>query len=145
MKILKLAGCNVELFTSVDEMPIDNYINFTRLSMLQADIGSDIEAINRHFGLIVRMVRDKDEEGLKAALANYQNALFFVASNTSPEMLSFVALIKSIDGKQVEDYSDESAKQIVEKLSKEGLIVKVLRSTIETIKKKLTPNLKPTN
>lgn len=141
MKTIKLKGHILEMYDGVDNMPAANYINHSRLTMLDAGIGSDLDAVTRHWQSLARFFEKGDKAGFNTTMANYYQTLSFIISNTSPEMMSFVSLIKSIDGKEVEDYSDESAKAIIEKLSNGGLTVGIVRRFLDFVKKKVESEL----
>ena len=145
MKRIKLNGHFIEMWDSVDSMPAANYINHARLTMLDAGIGSDLDSVTRHWQKIAKLAEKGDADGLKKQLSNYLQSLQFIVSNTSPEMMSFVSLIKSIDSKAIEDYSDENAKAIIAELSKKGLTVGIVRSFLSAVKKKLSKRLRLTD
>ena len=65
--------------------------------------------------------------------------MHLIVSGISPNYLAFAALIHSIDGKVVEDLSDENLKSIIEKLqkAKHSMIVSILLR----VKKKLATEL----
>lgn len=140
----KLNGCTLEMYDSIDVAPIENYINFNRLTMLDAGIGSDLNSIMNHWEAIQRYCAKGDTASLNQQLMNYRQALTFVVSNVSPRMLSFVALIHKIDGKVLTDFSDENMGEVLKQLSKKGLTVEIVEGFLAWVKKKLTPNLKPT-
>lgn len=144
MKTIKIQDHVLEMWDSVDSLPASNYINHARLTMLDAGIGSDLEAVTRHWQRIAKL-SEKGGDALNKELSNYLQSLQFIVSNTSPEMMSFVSLIRSIDGKIVEDYSDENAKAIIEQLSKKGLTTGIIRSFLNFIKKKLNRNWRRTS
>lgn len=143
MKKIKLNGHVIEMWDSVDSLPASNYINHSRLAMLDIGIGSDLDAVTRHWQKIAKLA-EKGGDTLNKELSNYMQCLQFVVSNTSPEMMSFAALIKSIDGKPVEDCSDENAKAIINRLSKKGLTVAIVRDFLSYVKKKWNRNSKRT-
>jgi hypothetical protein len=145
MKKIKINGTLVEMYDSVDSLPAENYINHSRLAMLDVGIGSDLDAVTRHWQAIARLCAKGDTGALNKVLSNYLHSLQFIVSNTSPEMMSFVSFIRSIDGKLVEDYSDETAKEIIGMLSKKGLTVGVVRQFMDMVKKKLNRKSKPTD
>lgn len=144
MRKIRINGHILEMWDSVDSMPASNYINHARLTMLDAGIGSDLDAVTRHWQRIAKLA-EKGGDALNKELSNYLQNLHFIVSNTSPEMMSFVSLIKSIDGKLIDDYSDENAKAIIEQLSKKGLTVGIVRSFLTSIKKKLNKRLRLTD
>jgi len=140
----KLNGCTLEMYDSIDMLPIENYINYNRLTMLDAGIGSDLNAVMTHWEAVQRYCAKGDTESLNRQLSNYRQALTFIVSNVSPRMLSFVSLIHKIDGKVVEDFSDENMGDILKQLSRKGLTLKIVEGFLEFVKKKLTPNWRPT-
>ena len=140
----KLNGCTLEMYDSIDSAPIENYINFNRLTMLESGIGSDQNAVISHQNAIQRYCAKGDTESLAKEFNNYQQCLTFIMSNISPHMLSFVALIHSIDCKVLEDFSDENLDRVLKQLSRKGLTVRIVEQFLEFVKKKLTLNLKPT-
>lgn len=142
MRKIKINGHTLEMWDSVDSMPASNYINHARLTMLDAGIGSDLDSVTRHWQKIAKLA-EKGGDALNKELSNYLQNLHFIVSNTSPEMMSFVSMIKSIDGKPIDDYSDENAKAIIEQLSKKGLTVGIVRSFLDYVKKKWSGRLKP--
>ncbi len=129
---------------SIDVLPIENYINYNRLTMLDAGIGSDLNAVMNHWDSIQRYCAKGDTESLNKQLTNYRQALTFIVSNVSPRMLSFVTLIHKIDGKVLQDFSDENMGKVLKQLSRKGLTVRIVESFLDWVKKKSTPNLKPT-
>lgn len=145
MKKIRINGHLIEAWDGVDSLPAANYINHARLVMLDAGIGSDLDAVTRHWQRIAKLAEKGDADGLKKQLSNYLQSLQFIVSNTSPEMMSFVSLIKSIDGKAIDDYSDENAKAIIEQLSKKGLTLGIIRSFLAYVKKKLSRKSKHTD
>jgi len=140
----KLNGCTLEMYDSIDVLPIENYINYNRLTMLETGIGSDLNAVMNHWDAIQRYCANGDTEALNKELSNYRQALTFIVSNVSPHLLSFVTLIHKIDGKVLEDFSDENMGEVLKQLSKKGLTVRLVDSFLDFVKKKLTPNLKST-
>lgn len=144
MRKIKINGHTLEMWDSVDSMPASNYINHARLTMLDAGIGSDLDSVTRHWQKIAKLA-EKGGDALNKELSNYLQTLHFIVSNTSPEMMSFVSMIKSIDGKPIDDYSDENAKAIIAELSKKGLTVGIVRSFLSAVKKKLSKRLRLTD
>lgn len=137
MLIQKLNGAiTLEMYDSIDVMPIENHINYTRLAMLDAGIGSDINSVMQHWTHIQRLCDKGDKDALNRELLNYQQALSFIVENTSPYLMSFVPFIHKINGEVIEDYSDENAKVILERLNKGNLTVGIVDSVLDFIKKK---------
>jgi predicted CopG family antitoxin len=106
--------------------------------LFDTGIGSDIDAIDQH---IVRLARYMKSDPKKATqeLKNMRQAMFMINSEISPKNMAFAALIKSIDGNDVTDHSDENLKSIIAKINhtRQSFISKL----IEQIKKKVHTEL----
>ena len=105
--------------------------------MLDSGIGSDHNAINQRLNNIAQFVKlDKKDEALKE-VANISQAVGFIIGHLSPDFNAFICLCDSIDGKKVNDLSDEGIRGYVEILSKTKAPVWQFRQWLEDAKKKL--------
>ena len=103
--------------------------------LVDSGIGSDLNDINGHIAKIARYISKKDEKNAQAQLENLRTSLYMIANETNVRHLSFAILVKSINGKEVTDLSDENIKRIADSFDneKKGIIDRV----IDSIKKKI--------
>lgn len=141
MKELKLNGCKVLIYDSADNLPAENHIHFSRLAMLDAGIGGDLDSVMNHWKMLSHYIKEGKKEEAQNALSNYAQLLQFVVSNTNPEFQSFVPLIHSIDGEPLTDLSDENIKTVLLRLSRKGLTVGKIREILRAVKKKIDTEL----
>lgn len=134
MKKVKFNGNYLELYDSIDELPITIYQEYNRYVMIDAGIGSDMASIASHTSTIRRYISNGDKKNANQALNNLHQNIVFVVSNTSPKMNAFVSLIKTMNGKGI-DTSDPEA--IIKKLSKKGLTIGKVNGFLDSLKKKL--------
>lgn len=139
MKKMKLNGQEVLLYDSIDEMPIMNFQKYNKCLIIDSGIGSDIDDIDEHIIKIARFIKADEKKKAMQELQNMRQNIFMVNSNISPKYFAFAALIKSINGQEVTDLSDENLKSILDTLKtvKHSVVVDLLN----WIKKKITEEL----
>lgn len=138
MEIIKLNGNYLEMYNSIDELPIVNFQNYNRAILIDAGLGSDLSDVANHITTIRRQVANKDFENANKELVNLQHNLSFIVSSTSPLNRAFYALIKSVNGKDLTDYSDVAIDKLIFKLSKKGLTIGKVKGFLNSVKKNLT-------
>jgi hypothetical protein len=72
-------------------------------------------------------------------MENMRQNIYFVINKVSPKMNSFVCVIKTINGKPLEDITEPD--KILEDLSKKGLTVGKVNGFLKQLKKKLLASL----
>jgi hypothetical protein len=138
MKNITLNGHRLCLYEDIDELPIINYQKYNKFMLFDTGIGSDIDAIDQHIVRLARFMRT-DPKRASQELKNLRQSMFMINSEISPKNMSFAALIKSIDGVEVTDHSDENLKSIMAKINhtRQSFISKL----VEQIKKKVHAEL----
>lgn len=138
MKILKIGDKEIKLYDSIDEMPICNFQKYNKLILLDSGLGSDIDDIDSHLIRISKLVKTDSAKAMQE-LQNMRQNMHMVVSGISPKYLAFAALIHSINGKRIEDLSDDTLKRVLYEIKdvKHGVLVDIL----EWLKKKLQAEL----
>lgn len=136
MKELKINGNKVKLYDSIEVMPITVFHRFNLYAAMDAGIGGTIEDVDRRLYRARQFMQHGQKENAIAELDNLRQAMAFVIENNNPEMLSFAALVHSIDGEKVHAVDESSCKEILSRLSKKGLTVAVVRNALDAVKKK---------
>lgn len=116
MRELVLNKKKYQLYDSIDELPIVNFQKYNKYVLFDSHIGSDINAVDTHLANLAKLIKT---DKLKAAreLQNLRTNLYFIVNNISPKYMAFATLIHSIDGKKLEDLSDDNLKKIIEDIS----------------------------
>ena len=142
MKTISINNNIIELFDSIENSPITNYMQSNRFALIDSGIGSDLQAIDGHISLIRSYLSKEDIKNADKELLNMRQSYAFIFENLSPKMLSFVALINKVNGKKIEIADEEEARKLIKKLSKKGLTFEQVNSALIEIKKKLIQKLK---
>lgn len=135
MKTVKVGKRSVEIYDSIDELPIKRYHRFNKYMLVDSGIGSDLNDINDHISKILRYIDKSDKKNAKTQLENMRQSLYLISQETNIRHLSFMVLIKSIDGKEVYDISDENLKRLLKRFENESK--GFLNRLIESVKKKI--------
>lgn len=141
MDSLIIGGHRIEYYSSIDDTPIPRYMNFNRLVMLDAGIGSDLAAIDAHDKRIIEWIRKGDLEKAEAEVRSRNQAIHWVLDNTSPSLMSFAVLVRSIDNEIVYDISDSSCKKLVQRFGEFGATKGIIDRTIQALKKNFNHEL----
>jgi len=138
---IKLNGHYLEMYDSIDNLPITRFQEYNRLAMLDAGIGGDLQSINEHVTTVLRHHQKGEGQKMKQELENMRQNMMFVVNKTSPRMKCFIPLIKSINGKLLTDISDTEG--ISRDLSNKGLTIGKVNGFLITVKKKLSSKWRP--
>ena len=116
MKSLLINKKIVRVYDSIDEMPIINFQKYNKYLLIDSGIGSDADDIDAHIIKIAKFIKANNSKKALQELQNMRQNMYMVNSEISPKYLAFAALIHSIDGKEVNDLSDEGLKKLLQDL-----------------------------
>lgn len=136
MRSVKIGKLNLVLYDGIEEIPAYNFSRYNFFLMLDSGIGGDLDAIAQRISNMQRLAKNGDYEKYEIESNNLFQSFAFIIENTTPEHLSFVPWIASINGEKITDLSDDAVKAILKRISKEGLNVGFLRKFLSEIKKK---------
>lgn len=116
MKSLLINKKIVRVYDSIDEMPIINFQKYNKYLLIDSGIGSDADDIDAHIIKIAKFIKANNSKKALQELQNMRQNMYMVNSEISPKYLAFAALIYSIDGKEVNDLSDDGLKKLLQDL-----------------------------
>lgn len=139
MKSLLINKKIVRVYDSIDEMPIINFQKYNKYLLIDSGIGSDADDIDAHIVKIAKYIKSNNNRKALQELQNMRQNIYMVNSEISPKYLAFAALIHSIDGKEVNDLSDDGLKKLLQDLKdiKHSKVIDFLL----WLKKKITSEL----
>lgn len=139
MKSLLINKKIVRVYDSIDEMPIVNFQKYNKYLLIDSGIGSDADDIDAHIVKIAKYIKSNNNKKALQELQNMRQNIYMVNSEISPKYLAFAALIHSVDGKEVNDLSDDGLKKLLQDLKevKHSIVVDFLL----WLKKKVTSEL----
>ena len=136
MKNLLINKKVVQVYDSIDEMPIVNFQKYNKYLLIDSGIGSDADDIDAHITCIAKFIKANNNKKALQELQNMRQNMYMVNNEISPKYLAFAALIHSINGKETNDLSDDGLKALLKELKevKHSVIVELLL----WLKKKVT-------
>lgn len=118
MKIVRVNGKKIKLYTSIDELPIINFQKYNKYLLIDSGIGSDANDVDDHIVRIAKFIKLNESSKALKELQNLRQNIYMVNNEISPKHLAFTALIHSIDDVPLTDLSDENLRAILEDLNK---------------------------
>lgn len=112
MKVVRLGKHLVQLYTSIDELPMERFHRYNKMLLIDAGIGSDIKAFDAHIEKVVRYLQNGDRANAQKELENMRQNVYVIQTEQSPANLSFAVLVSEIDGKECKDLSDEGLERV---------------------------------
>ena len=106
----------VRVYDSIDEMPIVNFQKYNKYLLIDSGIGSDADDIDAHITRVAKFIKSNNAKKALQELQNMRQNMYMVNSEISPKYLAFAALIYSVDGKEVNDLSDDGLKKLLQDL-----------------------------
>lgn len=134
-----LDGKTVVLYDEIEALPMYRFHKFNKALLIDAGIGSDLSDFDKHIEKTMRYVKSKTPELASIELDNMRQNVFFVQQNISPKFLAFAALVKSIDGVECNDLSDDGLQKIVDMFR--NVPCNDLTAQFEAVKKKIDDEL----
>ncbi len=139
MKTVQIGKRKLEIYDSIDELPIKRFHKFNKYILVDSGVGSDISDIYEHINRVKAYVNKDDKENAIKQLNNLTQCLYMVSQETNIKHLSFMVLIKSIDGKEIYDISDENLKRLLKMFGNEP--TSFLNKLYDFVKKKIDSEL----
>lgn len=140
MVTTKIGKHTVEMYDAIDELPIVRFHKYQKLLLIDAGIGSDIAALDQRIEKTRRFLMDGKPDQAQQELANLRQSVFFIQNGISPRHRAFAVLVKSIDGRECNDISDDALKQLTDTLN--DAPEKELTARLDAVKKKIDGELR---
>lgn len=139
MREVKLNGKLVRVYDSIEDLPITRFHRYNKYLMVDAGVGSDINAFDSHIERVVAFIRKDDRENAAKELENLRQSVFLVLAGQNTTHLSFACLVESIDGAPCDDLSQEGLEKVLEQIG--GASRKEVTEAYDSVKKKIDDEL----
>lgn len=140
MKELKLGKHKVEIYDSIEDLPMQRFHKYNKMLLVDAGIGSDMADFDRHIEKALVYNRQRKNDLAAVELDNMRQNVYFIQQGISPKHLAFAVLVRKLDGEECNDLSDDGLAKIVDRLS--DVSVKEMTSSSEEVKKKIDDELR---
>lgn len=140
MKTLRLGKNDVEIYDSIEDLPIMRFHKYNKMLLVDSGIGSDLADFDRHIEKAMQFVKNQSTSMAITELENMRQNVYFIQSNLSPRCLAFAVLVTKINGEECNDISDEALHKIVQRLG--NVPIKELTAQLDAVKKKIDEELR---
>lgn len=139
MKIGKVNKHTVEIYDSIDELPIQRFQKFNKYMLIDSGVGSDMQDVLSHIDR-ARIYIKSNPAMAATELENLRQSIYLMVDELSPKHMAFAALVRKIDGEEMNDISDAGLKRVLGILSeaKKGWLDGVLNSVKKKIDRELS-------
>lgn len=139
MRKVQIEGKKVEIYDSIEDMPIERFHKYSKMLLIDAGIGGDLSDVDSHIEKITKFLSNNETNNAIIELSNLRQNIYFIQSGLSPKNLAFAVIVKSIDGVECNDLSDDGIKHTLDLLSK--CKQSEMTDQIDSVKKKIDDEL----
>ena len=140
MVTVKIGKHTVEMYDTIDELPIVRFHKYQKLLLIDAGVGSDIAAFDQRTEKMRRYLMDGDAENARKELDNLRQGVFLIQNEVSPKHRAFAVLVTKIDGQECNDITDAALQAITGQLN--DAPENEVTAQLEAVKKKIDGELR---
>lgn len=142
MKDININGHIIEMYDSIEDMPITRYNAFNRYSIIDSGLGNTFADVDQKITETIGLVNSDAKDKAIQSLMNMRNTYYFMFENIDPKSSSFICMVKSIDGKPNDDISENGILKTREILMRTKITRAMMITILTELKKKLIVSLK---
>lgn len=136
MKTIEFNNNKIEIYVSIQELPIKRYQKFQKYLMIDNEVGSTFEDYDyRTQKTIEFLSKDLKNEAL-LELENRRLCVFNSYNDYSPKGYAFALLVNRINDKLYNDFSQDGLERILDNLDRIGFSFEMLSEKLQEAKKK---------
>ena len=140
MVTVKIGKHTVEMYDTIDELPIVRFHKYQKLLLIDAGVGADITAFDQRIEKTRRFLMDGKTDKAQQELENLRQSVFLIQSGINPKHRAFAALVTKIDGRDCDDITDDGLAKLTETLN--DAPESELTAQLEAVKKKIDAELR---
>lgn len=136
----KAGNKELEFYSSIDELPVERYMQFQAVALQDAGIGSTVEAYDRHLEQAFSYLKENRVEDAMGVLQNQRFNVFFVMAKINTNSLMLACLCNKIGKELRMDISDEGLQVTAKLINKAGFNQAQAVALCKELKKKSITN-----
>lgn len=139
MVVVKIGNHTVEMYDTIEELPIVRFHKYQKMLLVDAGIGADITAFDQRIERTRRFLAAGKPDKAAQELENMRQCVFLIQNGINPKHRAFAALVTKIDGQECKDISDDALAAITAKLN--DVPESELTAQLDAVKKKIDGEL----
>lgn len=140
MQTIKIGKHTVEMYDTIEELPIVRFHKYQKLLLIDAGIGADIHAFDQRIEKARRFLMDNKPDKAQQELENLRQSVYFIQNGINPKHRAFAALVAKLDGVECNDVSDDGLAKLTDTLN--DAPESELTAQLEAVKKKIDAELR---
>lgn len=120
MREVRLNEHKIEVFDDISELSIERFHEYSRYTLIATGVGDSITDIDKHIEAINALLF-VDVAKAQQELLNLRQNLILIANKMDFRHKSFLFLVKSVDGKDWENFSDAGIDKLYKLVNKASL------------------------
>lgn len=105
MKNVTLNGHRLSFYDAIEDLSISQFHKYSKYMLVEGGIGDSIESIDAHINKIGEFIKVDAEKAMRE-LMNLRQCIYMVANEQDIANKAMLCLVKEVDGKKWEDFSD---------------------------------------
>lgn len=138
MVTIKIGKHTVEMYDSIEELPIVRFHKYQKMLLIDAGIGGDIAAFDQRIERTRRFLADGKTDKAQQELENMRQCVYLIQNDINPKHRAFAVLVAKIDGKEA-DISDKGIEQTLLALNDAPAVA--MTAQFGAVKKKIDTEL----
>lgn len=139
MVTVKIGKHTVEMYDTIEELPIVRFHKYQKMLLVDAGIGADIPAFDQRIERTRRFMAAGKVDKAQQELENMRQCVYLIQNGINPKHRAFAALVTKIDGQECKDISDDALAAVTAKLN--DVPESELTAQLDAVKKKIDGEL----
>ena len=132
----------VKFYDSIEEMPHRRYMKFNKEMMRANEVGNSMTDVIKRIDRAMGFIQAKESDKAVRELSNARLAYSYSQAELEPKGLALAAMVKSVNGVEVNDITTSGLQNTLEVLQNIGMSKKELDHNADSVKKKLSKSSK---
>ena len=142
MITFKKKKTEVKFYDSIEEMPHRRYMKFNKEMMRANEVGNSMADVIKRIDRAMGFIQAKESDKAVRELSNARLAYSYSQAELEPKGLALAAMVKSINGVEINDITTSGLQNTLEVLQNIGMSKKELDHNADSVKKKLNKSSK---
>ena len=126
----------VKFYDSIEEMPHRRYMKFNKEMMRANEVGNSMTDVIKRIDRAMGFIQAKESDKAVRELSNARLAYSYSQAELEPKGLALAAMVKSINGVEVDDITASGLQNTLEVLQNIGMSKRELDHNADSVKKK---------
>lgn len=139
--IFKFKGHEIELYDSIQNLPILRFQKFNKYQLMNSDIGNTFEDYDARLSKVLAFLGKGMTLEAIQELENQRQTVYNAYNEFSPILKAFAVMVKRVDEKEYTTYAPDDLQRILEHLNDIGYDIETSFKHLREVKKKVETEL----